>query len=108
MTKWIANLQLKPFLQISYLVNMLKMHLSHRKLPVILERIKDDSMTQDFPDGSDSKESACNAGDLDLIPRLGRSPGERNGFPLQCFCLENSMDRGAWRASVHGFSESRT
>ena len=45
-----------------------------------------------FPGGSDSKESACSAGDLALIPGLGRSPGEGNGYPLQCSGLENSMD----------------
>ena len=55
-----------------------------------------------FHGGSNSKESTCNAGDLGLIPRLGRSPGEGNGNPLQYSCLENSMDRGAWRATVHG------
>ena len=49
--------------------------------------------TQGFPGGSDSKESACSAGDLGLIPRLRRSPGEGNGNPLQYSCLENSMDR---------------
>jgi len=49
-----------------------------------------------FPNGSDGKESACNAGDLGLIPELGRSPGEGKGYPLQYSCLENSMDRGAW------------
>ena len=49
-----------------------------------------------FPGGSDSKESACNAGDLDSIPGLGRSPGEGHGSPPQYSCLENSMDRGAW------------
>ena len=49
-----------------------------------------------FPGGSDGKESACNAGDLGLIPRLGRSPGEGNGNPLQYSCLENPMDRGPW------------
>ena len=49
-----------------------------------------------FPGGSDSKESACNAGDLGLIPVLGRSPGEAHGYPLQYSCLENSMDRGYW------------
>ena len=43
-----------------------------------------------------------NEGNLGSIPRLGRSPGERNGYPLQYSCLENSMDRGAWRATVHG------
>ena len=46
-----------------------------------------------FPDGSDGKESACNAGDLGSIPQSGRSPGEENGYPLQYFCLKNSMDR---------------
>ena len=44
-----------------------------------------------FPGGSDGKESACSAGDLDLIPGLGRCPGEENGYPLQCSCLLNSM-----------------
>ena len=48
------------------------------------------------------KESACNAGDAGSIPGLGRSPGEGNGTLLQYSCLENSMDRGAWRATVHG------
>ena len=47
-----------------------------------------------------SKESSCNAGDPGLIPGLGRAPGEGNGNPLQYSCLENSMDRGAWRATV--------
>ena len=51
-----------------------------------------------FPGGSDSKESACNAGDLGSIPGLGRSPGEGNGNPLQYYCLENPMDRGTWQA----------
>ena len=61
-----------------------------------------------FPGGSVSKESACNVGDLDSIPGLGRSPGEGNGNPLQYSCLENSMDRGAWRATVHGVTKSGT
>ena len=47
------------------------------------------------PGGSDGKESACNLGDLGLIPRLGRSPEKGNGYPLQYSCLEKSMDRGA-------------
>jgi len=46
-----------------------------------------------FPGGSDSKESACNAGDLGLITGSGRSPGEGNGNPLQCSCLDNYMKR---------------
>ena len=50
----------------------------------------------DFPQGSVGKESACNAGDLGLIPRLGRTSGEGNGNPLQYSRLENSMNRGAW------------
>ena len=48
-----------------------------------------------FPDGSDGKASAYNAGDPGSIPGSGRSSGERNGKPLQYFCLENPMDRGA-------------
>ena len=53
-----------------------------------------------FPGGSDGKESACNAGDPGSTPGLGRSPGERNGNPLQYSCLENPMDRGVWWATV--------
>ena len=49
-----------------------------------------------FPGGSNSKESTCTGGDLDLIPGLGRSPGGGHGNPLQYSCLENPMDRGAW------------
>ena len=55
-----------------------------------------------LPCASDGKESACSAGDLGLIPRLRRSPGEGNGSPFQYSCLENPMDRGAWQATVHG------
>ena len=54
-----------------------------------------------FPGGSDSKDSACNAGDLSSIPGSRRAPGEGNDNPLQYFCLDNPMDRGAWRATVH-------
>ena len=61
-----------------------------------------------FPGGSEFKESACNAGDLGSIPGSGRSPGEGNGNPLQYSCLENPMDRGAWWATVHGVTKSRT
>ena len=57
---------------------------------------------------SEDKASACNAGDPCLIPGLGRTPGEGNGNPLQYSCLENPMDRGAWRATVHGVRKSRT
>ena len=61
-----------------------------------------------FPGGSDGKASACNAGDPGSIPGSGRSPGEENGNPLQYSCLENSMDGGAWWATVHGVAKSRT
>ena len=61
-----------------------------------------------FLGNSEGKESACNAGDPGLIPVLERSPGEGNGYPLQYSCLENSMDRGAWRATVHGVTNSQT
>ena len=62
----------------------------------------------DFFGSSDGKESACNAGDLGLTPGSERSPGERYGNPLQYSCLKNSMDRGAWLATVHGVTKSRT
>ena len=61
-----------------------------------------------FPGGSDTKESACSTGDLGSVPGSGRSSGEGNGNPLQYSCPENSMDRGAWRATVHGVTESQT
>ena len=60
-----------------------------------------------FPAGSDDKESACNSGDLGLIPGLGRSPGEGNGNPLQYSGLESPMDRGAWWATVPGVTQSQ-
>ena len=59
-----------------------------------------------FPSSSDGKESACNSGDPGSIPGLGRSPGGGNGNPLQYSCLENCMDRGAWRTTVHGVAKS--
>ena len=59
-----------------------------------------------FPDGSDGKVSDCNAGNLGLIPGSGRSPGGGHGNPLQHSCLENSVDRGAWRAMVYGVAKS--
>ena len=65
----------------------------------------------DFSGGSDGKESVCNTEDikdLGLISGLERSPGEWNGYALQNSCLENSMDRGAWRAPVHGTTKSQT
>ena len=60
-----------------------------------------------FPGDSDDKESACNVGDPGLIPGSGKSSGEGNGNPLQYSCLENSMDRRAWQAIVHGVAKSQ-
>ena len=60
-----------------------------------------------FPGNSGGKESACNAGDVGLIPGSGRSPGEGKGSPLQYSCLENPLDRGAWRATVRGVTRVR-
>ena len=55
-----------------------------------------------FPVGTSGKEPVCQyTGDVGSIPGLGRSPGEGHGNPLQCSCLKNPMDRGAWRATVH-------
>ena len=61
-----------------------------------------------FRDGSDGKESACDAGDPGLIPGPGRSPGEGKGSPLQYSCLENPMDGEDWGATVHGVAKSQT
>ena len=63
-----------------------------------------------FPSGTTGKEPAAIAGnrrDTDLIPGSGRSPGGGHGNPLQCSCLENPTDRGAWLATVHGVAKSR-
>ena len=62
----------------------------------------------DFPGGSDGRQSACDAGDEGSISESGRSPGEGSGYPLQYSCLENSVDRGAWWATVHGIAELDT
>ena len=75
-----------------------KVHLGTRK-------IGNDHRLLGFPPGSVDKESTCNAGDLNLIPGWGRSPGEGNGNPLQCSCLGNPMDREAWQATVYGVSK---
>ena len=61
-----------------------------------------------FPGGSGGKESACSAEDLGSIPGSGRSPAGRRGNSVQCSCLENPMDRGAWRAIVHGVPKNWT
>ena len=61
-----------------------------------------------FPGGSDGKESVCSAGDLGLIPGLGRFPGGRHDDPFQYSCLETPMDGGGWWATVHGFQRVDT
>ena len=66
-----------------------------------------DQTTTAFLGGSDHKESACNAGDPGLIPG-SRFPGEGNGYPLQYSSLEISMDRGAFKTTVHGITKSWT
>ena len=65
-------------------------------------------MALDFPGGSDCKASVYNAGDPGSIPGLGKCPREGDGNPLQDYCLENPMNRGAWQATVHGVAKSRT
>ena len=62
----------------------------------------------DFPGGSEGNASAYNVEDLGSIPGSGRSPGEGNGGPRQCSCLENPMDAGAWWATVYGVAKSWT
>ena len=61
-----------------------------------------------FPGGSGVKNLPANAGEAGLIPQSGRPPGEGDGHPLQCSCLENPVDRGAWRAVVHDIVKGQT
>ena len=79
-----------------------------RNSPVVLLIFTSSHSTRGFPGGSEVKAYACNAGDLGFIPGLERSPGKGNDNPLQYSCLGNSMDRGAWRARVHGITKSQT
>ena len=65
----------------------------------IIKGFSGDSVVKNLP---------ANAGDTVSIPELGRSPGEGNGNPLQCSCLKNPMNRGAWRTAVHGVAKSWT
>ena len=62
----------------------------------------------EFPRWLSGEEFTCNTGDLGSIPGSGRSPGGGNGHPLQYFCQDKPMDRGAWQATVHGVEESDT
>ena len=83
-------------------------------LSLAWERILEDEIVAHFcillgfPGGSEVKASACNAGVLGSIPGSGRSPGKGNGNPLRYSCLENPMDAGAWWATVHRVTKSRT
>ena len=63
-------------------------------------------VTMGFPGSSVVKNPPANAGDMGLIPGLGRSSGEGNGNPLQYSCLGNPVDRGTWQATVHGVAKS--
>ena len=75
------------------------------------EEAKVDQIYEDlwgFPSGSDGKESVCNAGDSGSIRGSGTLPGEGNGYPLQYSCLEDSMEKGARWAIIHGVTESQT
>ena len=82
--------------------------MSGERCPTLVQLIKMTALNLGFPGGSDSKESACNAGDLDLINGSRRSPGVENGNPFWYSCLENSMDRGVWWTKVHGVAKSWT
>ena len=73
-----------------------------------LKRLSSSRSSKGFPGGSEVKAFASNAGDPGSIPGSGSSPGRGNGNPLQYSCLENPMDRGAWKATVHGVVTSRT
>ena len=64
-------------------------------------------LTTGFPGGSMVKNLSANAGNSTLIPGLGRPPGEGNGYSLQYSCLENSMNKGTWRATIHGVTKSQ-
>ena len=78
--------------------NLIKLRWSHYRVALVSA-----SMKREAPSGgSGSKESACNVGDPGLIPGSGRFPGGGPGHPLQYSCLENPMDIGVWRATVHG------
>ena len=79
-----------------------------REVPGRLKSTVSQRVGHSFPGGSEGKVSACNAGDLGLIPGSGRLPGKGNGNPLQYSCLENPMDREVWWTTVHDCKESDT
>ena len=89
-------------------VGMCETHQRVARRPAWKEKKSALGSKMEFPGGSDSKDSAYNAGDPSLIPGLGRFPREGNGNPLQYSCLENPMNRGTWWATVCGVAESDT
>ena len=98
--------QLSPEGPSSFLTSSKAFEILNMSLHLILEDpLRSAIVPLGFPGGSEGRESACSAGDLGLIPRSGRSPGEDNDCPIQYFCLENSMDRGAWLATVQEVAE---
>ena len=86
----------------------LSVYWNYRAPPLYIKIFISPLPCADSPGGSDGKESACNAGGPALIPGSGRSPEEGNGNPLQYSCLGNPTDGGAWWATVHGVTKSRT
>ena len=81
-----------------YIFEMLKLKKKKKSITVLMG----------FPDGSDVKESTCNAGDLGLMPGLGRSPGGRHATHFSILAWRTTMDRKAWRATVHRVAKSQT
>ena len=89
-------------------LKLLNLPISHKDVYINCTLLYNGSIHRSgFPHSSVGKESACNAEDLGSIPGSGRSPGEGNGNPLQYSCLENPVDSGAWRATVHGVTRVR-
>ena len=86
-------------------VQQARMNYTHAHLPWGVQLYSGADTVLGYRCGSDSKEYARNAGDRGLIPRLVRSPGEENGYPVQYSCLENPIDRGASQATVHGITK---
>ena len=99
---WAASISFTYILRRWYSENINNSFQKYPKPSIFYQTIE--PLLWGFPYSSVGKESACNAGDLGLIPGLGRPPGEGNGNPLQYSCLENLMDRRSWRAIVHGFA----
>ena len=84
-----------------------KQKMSMIKKITILKQKSKTKVKPSYPHSSVGKESACNVGDLGSISGMGRSPREGNGRPVLYYCLENPMDRGVWRAKIHGVPRVR-